>query len=138
MGTPNGTDERSGAGCPTGSGYHHQTVGFVYLCCLWYNWSVEAVCDSLMRLLSMNKQPNERVLTKDDGDLFQLVKRLTEEQPPGQALGLESVIVGERLVLSTPPGVAVPASTCAGAGIREIEINLPDVRVIVSLNPVAA
>lgn len=80
----------------------------------------------------MNKQQNERVLTKDDGDLFQLVKRLTEEQPPGHALGLESVIVGERLVLSTPPGVAVPAN------IREIEINLPDVRVIVSLNPVAA
>lgn len=80
----------------------------------------------------MNKQQNERVLTKDDGDLFQLVKRLTEEQPPGHALDLESVIVGERLVLSTRPGVAVPAN------IREIEINLPDVRVIVSLNPVAA
>ena len=80
----------------------------------------------------MSKQQNERVLTKDDGDLFQLVKRLTEEQPPEDALDLETVIVGNRLVLSTRPGVSMPAN------IREIEINLPGVRVIVSLNPVAA
>ncbi len=49
----------------------------------------------------MSKQQNERVLTKDDDDLFQLVKRLTEEQPPEHALDLETVIVGDRLVLST-------------------------------------
>jgi len=80
----------------------------------------------------MSKQQNERVLTKEDRDLFELVKRLTEEQPPGHILNLETVMVGDRLVLSAPPGVAVPAN------IREIEINLPGVRVIVSLKPVAA
>lgn len=80
----------------------------------------------------MSNQQNERVLTKDDSDLFQLIQRLTDEQPPEHALDLETVVVGDRLVLSTLPGVAVPAS------IREIEINLPGVRVIVSLNPVPA
>lgn len=80
----------------------------------------------------MSNQQNERVLTKDDSDLFQLIQRLTDEQPPEYALDLETVVVGDRLVLSTPPGVAMPAS------IREIEINLPGVRVIVSLNPVPA
>ncbi|MFQ5859743.1 MAG: hypothetical protein ACE5LU_29460, partial [Anaerolineae bacterium] len=65
---------------------------------------------------------------KDDSDLFQLIQRLTDEQPPEYALDLETVVVGDRLVLSTPPGVAMPAS------IREIEINLPGVHLL-TVNP---
>lgn len=30
----------------------------------------------------MSEQQNERILAKDDSDLFQLVERLTDEQPP--------------------------------------------------------
>lgn len=30
----------------------------------------------------MSRQQDKRVLTKDDSDLFQLVRRLTSEQPP--------------------------------------------------------
>jgi hypothetical protein len=30
----------------------------------------------------MSKQQDKRILTKDDSDLFQLVRRLTSEQPP--------------------------------------------------------
>jgi hypothetical protein len=74
----------------------------------------------------------DRMLIKDDSDLFDLIERLTVEQPPKQALDLESVIVGDRLVLSTPPGVVMPAN------VREIEVNLPGIRVIVSLGLVAA
>jgi hypothetical protein len=80
----------------------------------------------------MIERQENRMLIKDDSDLFDLVERLTTEQPPKQALDLESVIVGDRLVLSTPPGVTIPAN------IREIEVKLPGVRVIVSLELVAA
>jgi hypothetical protein len=31
------------------------------------------------------KRQDERVLVKDDGDLFQLIRRLTAEQPPIEA-----------------------------------------------------
>lgn len=77
----------------------------------------------------MSEQRNERTLTKDDSDLFQLIQRLTDEQPPEHALNLESVIIGDRLVLSTPPDVAMPAD------IRKVEVNLPGVRVTISLDP---
>ncbi len=30
----------------------------------------------------MSKRQDERILVKDDSDLFQLVRQLTEEQPP--------------------------------------------------------
>jgi hypothetical protein len=30
----------------------------------------------------MSKRQDERILVKEDSDLFQLVRRLTEEQPP--------------------------------------------------------
>jgi hypothetical protein len=33
----------------------------------------------------MSKQQHERILVKDDSDLFQLVRRLTSEQPPVEA-----------------------------------------------------
>ena len=75
----------------------------------------------------MNERQEDRMLVKDDSDLFDLVERLTAESPPKQVLDLESIIVGDRLVLSTPPGVSIPNN------IREIEVNLPGVRVIVSL-----
>ena len=80
----------------------------------------------------MSERQEDRILVKDDSDLFELIDRLTEEKPPKQALNLESVIMGDRLVVSTAPGVTVPA------GIRQIEINLPSVRVIVSLTPAPA
>jgi len=38
----------------------------------------------------MSEQQGERVLTKDDSDLFQLVRRLTSEQPPIEDIGREA------------------------------------------------
>jgi len=55
---------------------------------------------------------------------------LNKAEQPERVLGLESTLVGDWLVLSAPPGVAVPAN------VREVEVNLPGVRVIVSLTPV--
>jgi hypothetical protein len=43
------------------------------------------------------------------------------------SLALHSQVVGDRLVLSTPPGARVPEN------VRDIEICLPNVRVVVSL-----
>jgi hypothetical protein len=44
----------------------------------------------------MKKEQDERVLVKDDSDLFQLIRRLTDEQPPIETWdiehGAESVI----------------------------------------------
>ncbi len=77
----------------------------------------------------MSGRQEDRILVKDDSDLFELIDRLTGEKPPKQVLNLESAIMGDRLVLSTLPGVTVPDH------VREIEINLPGVRVIVSLSP---
>jgi hypothetical protein len=37
----------------------------------------------------MSQQQGERVLVKDDSDLFQLIKRLTDEQPPIESNGDE-------------------------------------------------
>jgi hypothetical protein len=34
----------------------------------------------------MSKQQEQQILTKDDGDLFELVKRLADERPPYTAL----------------------------------------------------
>jgi len=36
----------------------------------------------------MSKHQDEHVLVKDDSDLFQLVRRLTSEQPPLEAWGI--------------------------------------------------
>ena len=57
---------------------------------------------------------------------------LDKAEQPEQTLGLQSAIVGDRLVLFAPPGVTVPAS------VREIEIDLPSVHELVSLPPVPA
>jgi len=57
---------------------------------------------------------------------------LDEAEKPEHTLELESVVVGDRLVLSAPRGAVVPSN------VREIEVNLPHVRVIVSLTPAAA
>jgi hypothetical protein len=51
---------------------------------------------------------------------------------PKYILTLDSVVVGDRLVLSASPGTSLPAN------IREIEVDLPGVRVLVSLEPVVA
>lgn len=75
----------------------------------------------------------DRPVGPDDPIPAELVfAMLDEAERPERALDLESTIVGDRLVLSTPPGVTVPAN------VREIEVNLPGVRVIVSLESVAA
>jgi hypothetical protein len=57
---------------------------------------------------------------------------LDQAEQPEHALELESVIVGDRLVLSAPPGVAVPAN------VREIEVNLLGVRIIIRVESIAA
>jgi hypothetical protein len=47
-------------------------------------------------------------------------------------LELQSTLIGDRLVLSAPSRAVFPAN------VRELEINLPAVRVVVCLEPVAA
>jgi hypothetical protein len=67
------------------------------------------------------------------GDVFfELLGRYESEGMPQGALDLKGDIMGDRLVLSAPPGMSVPAN------IREIEVNLPGMRVIVAREPVAA
>ena len=56
--------------------------------------------------------------------VFAMLDRVESVQ---DVLVLQSQVVGGRLVLSTPPGARVPA------GVRDIEIRLPNVRVVVSL-----
>ena len=75
----------------------------------------------------------DRPASLDDKVPAELVfAMLDKAEQPENALDLQSVIVGDRLVLSAPPGVIVQAN------IREIEVNLPGVRVIVSLESTAA
>jgi len=75
----------------------------------------------------------ERRAGPDDQIPAELVfAMLDKAEQPERVLGLESTLVGDRLVLSAPPGVAVPAN------IREVEVNLPGVRVIVSLTPITS
>jgi len=75
----------------------------------------------------------DRPASLDDKVPAELVfAMLDKAEQPERALDLQSVIVGDRLVLSVLPGMAVPAN------VREIEVNLPGVRVIVSLEPTAA
>ena len=91
--------------------------------------------------------PEKRIGEMDDADFAQLVEAFVErpfgpdDEIPAELvfamldrveavqdiLVLQSQVVGDRLVLSTPPGARVPA------GVRDIEIRLPNVRVVVSL-----
>ncbi|HUV89231.1 MAG TPA: hypothetical protein VMY80_06235 [Anaerolineae bacterium] len=72
----------------------------------------------------------ERPAGPDDRVPAELIfAMLDKAEQPERALGLESTLEGDRLVLSAPPGTAVPPN------IREVEVNLPGVRVIVSLTP---
>jgi hypothetical protein len=57
---------------------------------------------------------------------------LDQTEQTARALALESVIIGNRLVLSTPAGTTMPAN------VREVEVNLPGVRVIISLDLTSA
>ena len=61
--------------------------------------------------------------------VFAALDRVEQSQRP---LELQSTVVGDRLVLSAAPGAVVPAE------IRELEVNLPGVRVIISMEPLAA
>jgi hypothetical protein len=72
----------------------------------------------------------DRPVSLDDEIPAELVfAMLDKAERPERAQDLESMIVGDRLVLSVPPGAAMPPY------VREVEINLPGVRVIVSLEP---
>ena len=91
--------------------------------------------------------PEKRIGEMDDTDFAQLVEAFVD-RPSGpddeipaelvfamldraesvqDVLVLQSQVVGDRLVLSTPPVARVPD------GVRDIEIRLPNVRVVVSL-----
>lgn len=51
----------------------------------------------------MSKRQDERILVKDDSDLFQLIRRLTDEQPPIEAwniLGEQEPLVQVELPFS--------------------------------------
>jgi hypothetical protein len=49
-------------------------------------------------------------------------------EPVQRALTFQGQVMGSRLILSVPPGARVPE------GVRDIEIRLPDLHVIVSLD----
>jgi len=57
---------------------------------------------------------------------------LDKAEEAKQTLALDSVVIDDRLVISTPVGTMVPAN------VREIEINLPNVRLIVKVAAMAA
>jgi hypothetical protein len=64
----------------------------------------------------------------DDEIPAQPISAVTNEAESAQnALGLQSRVAGNRLILSTPPGARVPE------GVRDIEIRLPNAHVVVSL-----
>jgi hypothetical protein len=74
----------------------------------------------------------DRPARLDDAVPAELVfAMLDQDERRGRDLELQSAIVGNRLVLTAPSQMTLPAK------IRELEVNLPGVRVIVSLTPVS-
>ena len=66
----------------------------------------------------------------DDEIPAELVFAMLDRAESAQhVLSLQSQVVGDRLILFTPPGTYVPE------GIRDIEIRLPNIHVVVSLKP---
>jgi hypothetical protein len=96
---------------------------------------------------------SERLIGKmDDGEFSQMIEAfidrpaglddeipaelvfamLDKAEQTGRALEMHTAIVGDRLVLSAPPQMTIPSK------IRELEVNLPGVKVVVSLEPAIA
>lgn len=57
---------------------------------------------------------------------------LDKAEQAKQTLRFDSIVIDDRLVISTPVGTTVPTN------VREIEINLPNVRLIVKVAAMAA
>ncbi len=72
----------------------------------------------------------DRPAELDDAVPAELVfAMLDRDEQRKRTLELQSAIVGDRLVLSALPQMMLPSK------IKELEVNLPGVRVIVSLTP---
>ena len=61
-----------------------------------------------------------------------ILAMLDKAEQPKQALALDSVVIDDRLIISTPTGTIVPTN------VSEIKINLPNVRLIVKVAAMAA
>ncbi|MEZ4866000.1 MAG: hypothetical protein R3C14_32090 [Caldilineaceae bacterium] len=57
---------------------------------------------------------------------------LDQAEQPSQVLALESIMIDDRLVISAPASAIVPDN------VREIELNLLNVRLIVKVEPLPA
>jgi hypothetical protein len=74
----------------------------------------------------------DRPTGPDDAIPAELVFAMLDKVERSERVQIESEIVGDRLVLSTPPDMVLPAT------IHEIEVKLPGVRVVVKREPVPA
>ncbi len=75
--------------------------------------------------------------TRDTGELpaplfYHALREVFQVEQPGQFLTMETTVAGDRLILSAPPRTVLPDN------IREVEVNLPGVRVVVSRDTLAA
>ena len=75
--------------------------------------------------------------TRDTGELpaplfYQALREVFRAEQGEPFLTMETTIAGNRLILSAPPRTVLPDN------IREVEVNLPGVRVVVSRDPLAA
>lgn len=74
----------------------------------------------------------DRPATVDDAIPAELVfAMLDQAEKAHQALALESIVVQDRLVISAQANTILPSH------IREIELNLPNMRLIVKVEPLA-
>ena len=56
---------------------------------------------------------------------------LDKAERNGDAMSLRSAVVGDRLIVSAPPGATIPRT------VREVEFNLPSIQIVVKLQPAA-
>ena len=75
----------------------------------------------------------DRPTNLDDEIPVELVFAMLEQREKStRMLDLDSVVIKDRLVISASPSATIPAN------VREIELNLPHVRLIVKVEPIPA
>lgn len=75
----------------------------------------------------------DRSTNLDDQIPAELVFAIVEQHEKStHVLDLDSVVIKDRLVISAAPNATIPAN------VREIELNLPHVRLIFKVEPVPA
>src|SRR3569832_579158 len=75
----------------------------------------------------------DRSTNLDDQNPAELVLAMLEQhEKSAHILDLASVVIKDRLVISAAPNATIPAN------VREIELNLPHLRLIFKVEPVPA